>query len=90
MKTVLPREQAVEDIFSRILASPEASGRLRGADQTYFFHTIPEEVHLHPHSGKRERAPAKSGPDSHPPAYVHHPDIGKTLTTVCDMADIKI
>ena len=29
MKTVLPREQAVEDIFSRILASPEASGRLR-------------------------------------------------------------
>lgn len=28
MKTVLPREQAVEDIFSRILASPEASGRL--------------------------------------------------------------
>ena len=26
MKTVLPREQAVEDIFSRILASPEASG----------------------------------------------------------------
>ena len=28
MKTVLPREQAVEDI-SRILASPEASGRLR-------------------------------------------------------------
>ena len=29
MKTVLPRELAVEDIFSRILASPEASGRLR-------------------------------------------------------------
>ena len=29
MKTVLPREQAVEDIFSKILASPEASGRLR-------------------------------------------------------------
>ena len=28
MKTVLPREQAVEDIFSRILASPEASGKL--------------------------------------------------------------
>ena len=25
MKTVLPREQAVEDIFSKILASPEAS-----------------------------------------------------------------
>ena len=29
MKTVLPREQAVEDIFSKILASPEASRRLR-------------------------------------------------------------
>ena len=29
MKTVLPRELAVEDIFSRILASPEASRRLR-------------------------------------------------------------
>ena len=29
MKTVLPREHAVEDIFSKILASPEASRRLR-------------------------------------------------------------
>ena len=28
MKTVLPREQAVEDIFSKILASSEASRRL--------------------------------------------------------------
>ena len=30
MSTVLPREEAVEAIFSKILASPEASGRLRG------------------------------------------------------------
>ena len=58
------------------------SDRLRGADQTYFFRTIPEEGHLHPRSGKRERVPAKSGPDPHPPAYVHHPDTGKTLHEV--------
>ena len=30
MSTVLPREEAVETIFSKILASPEASGRLSG------------------------------------------------------------
>ena len=30
MSTILPREEAVETIFSKILASPEASGRLSG------------------------------------------------------------
>ena len=30
MSTVLPKEEAVEAIFSKILASPEASGRLSG------------------------------------------------------------
>lgn len=34
MSTVLPREEAVETIFSKILASPEASGRLSGVFMT--------------------------------------------------------
>ena len=61
MKTVLPREQAVEDIFSKILASPEASRRLREVFYQYLDdeHMLVDEDPDHFFAGTLSRLPER-------------------------------